>query len=175
MRSLKLVLMLGMLLGMMLALGCSTRFLSPEGTATTVVLIRHAERTLVTKELTDGGHARAAALPEALADLDIVAIYSPNLSRNTDTVKPLAAQRELEINVVDASPDSEAVARRLVTDHPGKTVLWVGNKGNLVRIYSYLGGTGEPPLEYGDLYIMRVPDHGSTQVTKKYFGNQYFD
>jgi len=169
------VVILGLLLSVMLAVGCSSRILSLEGTTTTVVMIRHAERTLVTKELTDGGHARAAALPEALVNRDIAAIYSPDLSRNIDTVKPLAAQRELEITVVDAKPDSEAVARRLVTDHPGKTVLWVGNKGNLVRIYSYLGGTGEPPLEYGDLYIMRVPDHGSTQVTKKHFGSQYFD
>ncbi len=162
--------MLALLLGLMAAIGCSSRIYSPDGMTTTVVLIRHTERTIITKELTEAGRARAAALPAALADLDIVAIYSPNLSRNIHTVKPLAMERGLEIILVDARPDVKKVVRRLLGEHPGKTVLWVGNTTNLDRIYPDLGGTDEPPMKYGDLYILRVPDRGDTQVIKKHFG-----
>lgn len=167
--------LLGTLLCVTLTAGCASRILSPEGTTTTVVLIRHAERTAITKELTEGGRARAEELPSAVADLDIVAIYSPNLSRNIDTVKPLAAKLGLEIELVARTHNTEEITKRLISEHPGKTVLWVGNQGNLVRIYSRLGGTGEAPLYYGDLYVLRVPDRGDTQVIKRRFGNTFYN
>ena len=175
MKNLKWLFIFCLLPAALLIEGCATRVMSPEGTTTTVVLIRHTERTAITKELTEGGRARAAALPAAVADLNFVAIYSPDLSRNIDTAKPLAAERGLEITLVAARPDAEQVSRRLVEDLPGKTVLWVGNMGNLVRIYPKLGGTGEPPLAYGDLYILKVPDQGQTQVIKRRFGSDYFE
>jgi hypothetical protein len=165
------VLTVFLLLGLVLSAGCASRMWSQEGTVTTVVLIRHAERTTVTKVLTDEGRARAAALPAAVADLDIVAIYSPDLVRNIDTVRPLAQHRGLQIMRVPAKPDVEQVTRRLLSDHPGKTVLWVGNTTNLDRIYPDLGGVGAPPVEYGDLYILRVPAEGDTKVIKRRFGN----
>jgi len=151
--------------------GCSSRIYSPEGSTTTVVLIRHAERTIITKELTDAGIARAESLPAALKDLNIAAIYSPNLSRNINTVMPLAKDLNLEIILVDAKPDVTEVARRLLHDFPGKTVLWVGNTSNLDRIYPDLGGSGTPPIEYGDLFILHIPDKGFTQTVKRHFGD----
>jgi hypothetical protein len=155
----------------LLGAGCAPRIWSPEGAETTVVLIRHAERTAITKELTEAGQARARALPEAVADLDIAAIYSPDLPRNIDTVVPLAQQRGLAIILLAAEPDANEVARLLVSDHPGKTVLWVGNITNLDRIHSALGGKGPPPVEYGDLYILRVPHTGRTKITRRHFGD----
>ena len=151
--------------------GCSSRVYSPDGFTTTVILVRHAERTLVTKELTDAGRARAAALPEALTGYDIVAIYSPDLARNVDTVKPLAKARGLDITRLDPKTDIDDINRRLVNDHPGKTVLWVGNTTNLDRIYPDLGGQGSPPIGYGDLYILEVPSDGETRVIKTRFGD----
>lgn len=149
--------------------GCASRMWSPEGT-TTVVLLRHAERTTVTKELTQAGRERAAALPAAVADLDIVAIYSPDLARNIDTVRPLAEQRGLTIIRVPAKPDVVQVTRRLLHEHPGRTVLWVGNTTNLDRIYPDLGGVGDPPDNYGDLFVLQVPERGDTRVERRHFG-----
>ncbi len=63
------------------------------------------------------------------------------------------------------------MAITLIEDHPGKTVLWVGNTSNLAGIYYELGGEGESPVKYGDLYILRVPDKGKTQVEKKTWGD----
>ncbi|MGD2117707.1 MAG: histidine phosphatase family protein [Chromatiales bacterium] len=150
--------------------GCSTAIKSPEGTTTTVILVRHAERTTFTKVLTEAGKKRAAALVRTLDGIEIDAIYSPDLVRNIDTVKPLAQQRGLTIILVDSKPDTQEVAKRLLHDHPGSTVLWVGNTTNLPSIYADLGGQGEAPMQYGDLFILNVPDKGFTKVTKKYFG-----
>lgn len=159
-----------LLLSLTLISGCAPRMWSPENTSTTVVLVRHAERSMITEELTDAGRERAAALPAAVADLNIVAIYSPDLSRNLDTVAPLALQRGISVTRLPASPDVTEVSRRLLTEHPGKTVLWVGNITNLDRIFTTLGGTGPPPVEYGDLYILTVPDAGDTMLIKRHFG-----
>ncbi len=152
--------------------GCASNTLvtSPSGTTTTLILLRHAERTMLSKEqsteLSDKGRARAAALPAALEGMPIDAIYSPHLTRNLDTVAPLAKQRGLSVKVIGVSQ----VAARLIGENPGKTVLWVGNKDNLGVIYEDIGGEGPPPIVYGDLYIVRVPHKGPAQVTKKRYG-----
>jgi hypothetical protein len=56
-------------------------------------------------------------------------------------------------------------------------VLWVGNKspvgiwgGNLKEIYLRLGGTGDPPAKYDDLFVITVPDQGTVQVEKTTYG-----
>ncbi|MES9926125.1 MAG: hypothetical protein ABW152_18775 [Candidatus Thiodiazotropha endolucinida] len=89
--------------------------------------------------------------------------------------KPLDMQGNLEITVIDDNPDWKAVTLRLVSEYPGKTALWVGSRGNLIRIYSHLGGTGEPPLEYGDLYMVSVSGQNMPIVNKRHFGSNYFD
>jgi hypothetical protein len=156
-----------------LLVGCASNTLvrSPSGTTTTLILLRHAERTMVGEEqgtdLSDKGLARAAALPAALEGRHIDAIYSPHLKRNLATVAPLAKQRGLSVKVIGASQ----VAARLVGENPGKTVLWVGNKDNLDDIYEDVGGEGPPPIAYGDLYIVRVADKGPAQVTKSSYGH----
>ena len=145
---------------------CSTRIKSPPGMTTTVVLVRHAERDYTEDALVPEGVARAAALPAAVKQLNFAAIYSPDKKRNMATVKPLATERGLPITVI---PVSNA-AKRMVRDHPGKTVLWVGNTTNLPAIFRLLGGEGAPPNNYGDLFILHVPDTGTTVVERRHFG-----
>ena len=146
--------------------GCTGRVNSPLGTTTTVILIRHAERLHTVDDLNDDGRVRAAALPAAVADLDIAAIYSPPRERNLNTVRPLAAQRGIQITVIEI----DRVPERLVGEHPGQTVMWVGNTTNLGNIFTRLGGEGPPPNTYGDIYILSVPDNGPTQLAKRRFG-----
>lgn len=151
--------------------GCANNLIvkSPSGTTTTLILLRHAERPTLGKELTDKGRARAAALPTALQGIHVDAIYSPNLSRNLDTVAPLARRRGLFVEVIEPSL-AAGYAVRLIRGNPGKTVLWVGNFQNLKDIYEDIGGAGDPPFSYGDLYFVRVPDKGPAQVTKSRYG-----
>lgn len=139
---------------------------SPPGTVTTIVLLRHADRNPLQENLTDEGRARAAALPKALADIPIDAIYTLQIKRNLDTAEPLSRARNLPVKVIEES----AIAARLVRENPGKTVVWIGNTDNLAVIYEDLRGDGPPPVQYGDLFIIKLPDNdGPSVVTRRRF------
>ena len=153
------------------AIGCGSLHSKP-GTTTTVILIRHADRDDL-GHLTPEGHARAKALVDAVGDMDISAIYSPNLERNIDTVKPLADHAKIDITLTPkvSMPMVGKISKEILTLHAGKVVLWVGNvSGNLQAIYRRLGGKGRGPLEYGQLFVLTVPDKGPTAVIKSTFG-----
>ena len=119
-------------------------------------------------ELNDKGRLRAKALVEAVADLKISAIYSPDLKRNLQTAEPLAEHLGLEVKIIGLTKNT--VSKTILTRHPGETAIWIGNKNNLKGIYQLLGGEGAPPTSYGDLYIMEIRDSGKPTVTKRRYG-----
>ncbi len=155
-----------------IVVGCASALHSKPGTTTTVILIRHADRDDL-GELTAQGHARARALVDAVGNMDIAAIYSPDLSRNIDTVKPLALHLGIDITYTPkvSMPMVGKIANEILTKYAGRTVLWVGNvSGNLQAIYHRLGGKDRGPLDYGQLFILTIPDQGPTRVAKSSFG-----
>lgn len=157
----------------MVATGCAT-FTHSEFDATaaakttTIILTRHGDRDPLAEELNDKGRLRAEALVEAVSDMNITAIYSPDLKRNLDTAQPLATRLGIEVQVLSSSRNQ--VVTTILTRHPGEVVIWIGNSGNLKDIYSLLGGEGTPPTTYGDLYIVEVNNSGNPEVTKKRYG-----
>ena len=163
---------------MFLLLGCSVGHAGSNGppkseTTTTVVLIRHAERDNFFN-ITAQGRERAKALIDTVSDMGITAIYSPDLERNLDTVRPLA--RHLGINITltprISKPTVDKIVREILTKHVGEVVLLVGNgSGNLRSLHHRLGGTGEGPYKYGDLYIYTIPDQGPVIVVKSRYGS----
>ena len=154
--------------------GCATeRVQSRPGTTTTVILTRHADTNPGFGELNATGHARAQALVDAVGDLRLTAIYSPNLRRNLDTVRPLATRHEIEITRTAGVSvfAADSIAREILDRHAGGVVVWVGNvSGNLQAIYRRLGGTGMGPVEYGDLHILTISDNGPPGVVRKRYG-----
>src|SRR6266568_3459086 len=146
--------------------GCAASPLrSSPGTSTTVILLRHADRDEST-ELNAKGRERAQALVAAVSGMGITAIYSPDVARNLDTVRPLAAYLGVEITTtprvsVLAAKD---IAKEILSKHVGNVT------GNLYAVYHQLGGTGTAPEEYGDLAILTVPDQGSVKVERRRFG-----
>jgi hypothetical protein len=67
----------------------------------------------------------------------------------------------------------------VLSEHAGGVVLWVGNKspigiwgGNLKEIYQRLGGTGNAPSKYDDLFFIVVSDTGSLNVNKTTYGEK---
>ena len=150
---------------------CQTPLHSNSGTTTTVIMVRHAERTSFGFELTERGYENAQALVGAIGGMKIDAIYSPDLVRNLDTVRPLADHLGIKIKTVSDEPIEDDIVFTFVQEHAGQTVLWVGNTTNLPGIYNLLGGKGEPPVKYGDLFIVSVTDKGTTKVVKKTWGN----
>jgi len=155
-------------------IGCiSSNIHSKSGTTTTLILFRHADRDDMGR-LTPKGHERARALVDTVGHKGVTAIYSPNLKRNLDTVKPLADHLGIDITLTPKV--SLFVVNKIVNEilnkHSGGVVSWVGNvSGNLQVIFRKLGGRGKGPLEYGDLFIMTIPDRGPVNVTKSRFGS----
>jgi hypothetical protein len=150
------------------AAGCGTVTHSELGTTTTIILTRHSDRDPLAEDLNDKGRLRAEALVEAVGDMNITAIYSPDLKRNLETAKPLAKHLGIKVQVLGSSENEVTTA--ILTRNPGEVVIWIGNSGNLKEIYSHLGGEGAPPINYGDLYIVEVKDSGDPVVTKKRYG-----
>jgi hypothetical protein len=146
---------------------------SKPGTTTTVILTRHGDRDKDSDRLNAKGRERAKALVVAVKDLGVTAIYSPNDKRNIDTARPLAEALGIEITVTDEM--SVFVADEIVKDmlerHAGGVIVWIGNvSGNMHAIYHHLGGFGEPPLEYGELFVMTLTDHSPARVEKRRYG-----
>jgi len=150
------------------AAGCATVTHSKPGTTTTIVLTRHSDRDPLAEDLNDKGRLRAETLVKAVGDINITAIYSPDMKRNLETAKPLAKRLEIEVQVLN--PSENHVVTTILTRNPGEVVIWIGNSRNLKGIYLLLGGKGVPPINYGDLYIVEVKDSGDPVVTKKRYG-----
>ena len=154
--------------------GCAAKAVqSPAGTTTTVILTRHADRDGESDELNPTGVARAQALLDTVKDMGVTAIYSPDAGRNIATVQPLATHLGVEIT---RTPQvslfvARSIAREILDKHAGGVVVWVGNvSGNLQAMFHLLGGTGDAPVEYGDLHILTIPDRGPVTVVKRRYG-----
>jgi hypothetical protein len=131
----------------------------------TLIALRHADRTWA--PLNAKGVARAAVLPDALADLPIDAIFATPRGRNVATATPLAKARGLKVQTI---PSSEA-ATTLFHGRSGKTVVWVGNQENLGILWSELHIPGKPPVQFGDLFVVTLPaDGGPAIVEKRHYG-----
>jgi hypothetical protein len=157
-----------------LVTGCATSPLhSKPGTSTTVILLRHADRDAGVDELNAKGRERAQALIGAVSGMPVTAIYSPDLRRNLDTVRPLAANRGIDITVKQELSvlTANEIVEEMLSKHAGGVVVYVGNvTGNLQMVYRLLGGTDTGPEAYGDLFVLTVPDQGRVKVDKRRFG-----
>lgn len=154
--------------------GCATTVLhSKPGTSTTVILTRHADRDHDAEVLNARGQERAQALIAAVRDYRVTAIYSPNVRRNLDTVRPLAQHLGIDITPTPAVSlfAAEAIVEEILTRHAGGVVVYAGNaSGNIQAVYRHLGGTGAAPVEYGDLFVMTIPDQGPATIVRKRYG-----
>ena len=74
---------------------------SSPGTTTTVILTRHGDRDTASNVLNEKGRVRAQALVGEIGEMNITAIYSPDLVRNIDTARPLAKHLGLKIETFD--------------------------------------------------------------------------
>ena len=106
--------------------------------------------------------------------MGITAIYSPNLERDLDTVKPLANHLGIDITLTPriSKPMVDKIVDDILAKHTGEVVLLVGNgSGNLRALHHRLGGTGDGPYQYGDLFIYTIPDQGPVKITKSRYGS----
>ena len=79
---------------------------------------------------------------------------------------PLARARGMRVR----TPLSANLSRHLVQKSAGKTVIWIGNKGNIRTIWDDLALPEPAPLTYGDLAIIRADADGAVSVEMRFFG-----
>lgn len=149
---------------LMLVLVACTSATIPSDARTTIIALRHADRD--GPNLNAKGKARAAALPDAVQAYEIDAIFAPRIQRNLDTAAPLSKATGVPVTTVP----TEEVAGYITSAHPEGTVVWVGNKSNLRKLWEDLNASGDPPLEYGDLFVVELKSLGRRKVTHLHFG-----
>lgn len=151
-----------LVLSAILLSACAPR---PSDATGTLIALRHADRTFA--PLNEKGVERAQALPVALADLHIDAIYATPRPRNIATATPLARERGLTVQTLPALGAGE----KIFEGNSGKTVVWVGNQENLGLLWAELHIPGKPPVQFGDVWVVTLPaDGGPALVEKRHYG-----
>jgi phosphohistidine phosphatase SixA len=145
-------------------------------TTTTVVLVRHAEKQLVTIDdppLAPAGELRAERLAQMFGNIrgtgHIEAIYVTNARRTQLTAAPLAARLGIQPSVLPAATGPKAVASQVLHEHRGGHALIVGHSNTVPGIVEALSGETVAPIatdEYDNLYIVTVPTFGKATVLR---------
>ena len=148
------------------------------GTASLVLLVRHAEKAAEPASdppLTAAGVARAQALATALRDAGVTAVITTQLRRTRETAQPLAVARGLTPEIVPISratiPGHVEAAVTAIRRHPGGVVLVVGHNNSVPAIIAALGGPRLPDIcesTYGDLFILQLSGGGARLVQARY-------
>jgi broad specificity phosphatase PhoE len=141
--------------------------------ATTILIVRHAEKPGKADSLSAAGFARAKALVHAAGGADLKAIYHSDTNRARLTAEPLA--KSLGITpAVYAAKEAEALVASIFSEHEGEAVLVVGHSNTVARIVAAAGGPQIEDLsenEFDKLFIVTTAPcrHGpSTLVVLQY-------
>ena len=152
----------------MLALLTPVLAAAQQRAATTVILVRHAEKAAepaADPPLTPEGEVRARALIAVARDAGVTTIITTQFVRTKATAEPIANALHITPTVVDARAKTHAqdVAQNILTSHAGETVLVVGHSNTLPAIIAALGAGQVAPIcdsEYDGLYVVTIPGSG---------------
>lgn len=149
--------------------------------ATTVVVVRHAEKSTDDPRdpsLSAAGQERARALTAVLKNAGVTDIYTTQYKRTRQTAEPFAHQSgisilERPINATNSASYARDLAREILTKSAGKGVLVVGHSNTVPEIVKALSGSAVPAItdpEYDHIFIVVVPASGSPRLTPLRFG-----
>jgi phosphohistidine phosphatase SixA len=145
---------------------------------TTILLLLHAETNPVYMDrLSARGLARAAALPDAIAGYRISTIYFSSFRRNYQTIKPLADRLDLVPRPMPVHRkfygvyEARQLGEKLLAEHRGETILWVGTSLSVKALYEGLEGPSHPPRGPGELVALTVTETGSVAEAHLRFGD----
>ena len=158
-------------LGLVLfTLACRPRQTGP---STTVIVVRHAEKTDSgdDPQLSPEGEQRALRLRDMTLDAGVSALFATRYRRTQETLEPLAAILDIEVEIIDA-PDFEGLSSRILSEHRGSTVVVAGHSNTVPAIVSALGAEEPDPIDesqYDNLFIVTVPASGESEVLRLHF------
>jgi broad specificity phosphatase PhoE len=149
----------------------------PSARATTVILVRHAEKN----EHPPGGDAglstsglvRAQALARTLQDSGVDAIFASRYPRARLTAEPLGKALGDSVRIYDPN-DLPALAKAIREDLPGRTVLVVGHSDTIAPTIAELGGPalakGET-VAYDRLYVLTLDPPAEPRLLRLAYGD----
>ena len=161
-------------------LGCTgapeTR-LAPVSAATTVVIVRHAEKSTDDPRdpsLSPEGLNRARILSVLLRNAGVTDIYATQYKRTRQTAEPLAQQLgiaivERPVNSANSAIYARDLAREILTRSAGKGVLVVGHSNTEPDIVKALSGSAVPEIadpEYDHIFVVVIPASGSPRLMR---------
>jgi broad specificity phosphatase PhoE len=141
--------------------------------ATTILIVRHADRAGKADSLSEAGMTRARDLSRVALTANVAAIYHSDTRRTRDTVAPLAAALQIQPEEYPAK-EGQALIERILRDHPGKTVIVVGHSNTVPVLVAAAGGPMIQELnedEFDGLFIVNVSpcrDRPSTLTQLQY-------
>ena len=146
---------------------------------TTVILIRHADRTRSATDQDPGpplntkGKARAQELIHVLGTSGIVAIYHSHFTRAKQTASPLAAHLSgITKKQLDDAPE---IQNNILANHAGKAVLVIGHSDTVPALITLLAGGEMSDInddEFDNLFIVTVLGPGKASVTHLKYGER---
>jgi broad specificity phosphatase PhoE len=153
------------LIAILIATGCQP---CPPEQMTTVLLVRHAERT--NDSLDADGLERADKLAQVALKAGVTAIYASTANRTQQTVQPLADSLGIEATIY---ADTQELVNEVLAQHNGDVVLVAGHSPTVPEIIDGLGG--DPAScrignEYDNLCIVVIYTPGRTQVVNLQYG-----
>ncbi len=117
-----------------------------------LIVLRHMDRDPGNPVINNLGRRRALALAPALSDLQVDAIFAPDLERNILSTAPFAESRGVDPTYIDTSRN---VTEFLTMQAEGRSIVWIGNTTNLDEIWVDLALPGDPPKIYGRIAVLR--------------------
>jgi broad specificity phosphatase PhoE len=155
----------------------ATASLHAQRAATTVILVRHAEKAAAPADdpgLTEGGQARARALAAIARDAGVTAIITTQFARTRETARPAADALGISAEVARAGGGQHAQdVAKMIMMHAGGVVLVVGHSNTVPAIIVALGAPQPPSIcdsEYDNLYIVTVPPSGLAHIIHARYG-----
>jgi broad specificity phosphatase PhoE len=125
---------------------------------TTVLIVRHAEKSAPTGNipLSEAGFERAQTLARVVSDTGISAIYTSKLLRTIQTAGPTARLLGLVPQPIN---EVEALAKNILDDHAGQTVLVVHHSDTIPELIVALGASTKPIIkddEFDKLFVVTI-------------------
>ena len=163
-------------LAVLLTLTAAAAFAHDPDAATTILLVRHAEKAGPEGDvpLSPAGELRAKELARVLAGAHIDVIYTTPFKRTRETARPIAEAMKLTPIDVEATKTYHAdVVRRIFEESAGKTVLVVGHSNTTVAVMKELGVTDAAPIadsQYDDLFVCTARKGSAARCTPLRYG-----
>lgn len=143
---------------------------------TTVILVRHAEKSVPLGDhpLSGMGRSRARELARVLGSANLAAIYTTQYLRTRQTAQPLADRLGLPVIAVPTTATYvNDVVDWIRTEHVGQTVLVVSHSNTVPWLMEALGVSHVPTIaeeQYDRLFVVTLTPTAAVSALELRYG-----